>query len=49
MNVLFIGSGGREHALARALSCSPLCGRAYALPGNPSMAEAACLPGAAMQ
>lgn len=49
MNVLFIGSGGREHALARALSRSPLCGRAYALPGNPSMAEAACLPGAAMQ
>lgn len=45
MNILIVGSGGREHALARSLARSPLCGRVYVLPGNPGMAEATCLPG----
>ncbi|PTW62281.1 phosphoribosylamine--glycine ligase [Breoghania corrubedonensis] len=34
MNVLLIGSGGREHALAWALAKSPLIEALYAAPGN---------------
>ncbi|MFT4128817.1 phosphoribosylamine--glycine ligase [Labrys sp. (in: a-proteobacteria)] len=41
MNILLIGSGGREHALAWAISASPLCERLYAAPGNPGMEECA--------
>ncbi|MGO4333699.1 phosphoribosylamine--glycine ligase [Labrys sp. KB_33_2] len=41
MNILLIGSGGREHALAWAVSASPLCERLYAAPGNPGMEECA--------
>ncbi|WP_018266830.1 phosphoribosylamine--glycine ligase [Methylosinus sp. LW4] len=41
MNVLLIGSGGREHAIARALSKSALLTRLYAAPGNPGVAEIA--------
>jgi phosphoribosylamine---glycine ligase len=41
MNILLIGSGGREHALAWAISASPLCDRLYAAPGNPGMEECA--------
>src|SRR5690349_10561466 len=45
MNVLLIGSGGREHALAWALSASPLLGKLYCAPGNAGIAEAAsCVP-----
>jgi phosphoribosylamine--glycine ligase len=39
MNVLLIGSGGREHALAWKLSQSPLLGKLFAAPGNPGIAE----------
>jgi phosphoribosylamine--glycine ligase len=41
MRVLLIGSGGREHALAWALSRSPLLTALYAAPGNPGIAEVA--------
>jgi phosphoribosylamine--glycine ligase len=41
MNVLLIGSGGREHALAWALSASPLASKIYCAPGNGGIAEVA--------
>ena len=41
MKVLVIGKGGREHALAHAVSRSPLVDKLYAAPGNPGMAQIA--------
>lgn len=39
MNVLVVGKGGREHALALAASKSKLCTHLYMAPGNPGMAK----------
>lgn len=41
MNLLLIGAGGREHALARALVKSPRLSKLFAAPGNPGLAEIA--------
>lgn len=41
MNVLILGSGAREHALARACARSPLLGKLLVAPGNPGCAQVA--------
>jgi phosphoribosylamine--glycine ligase len=41
MNILIVGSGGREHALAWKLSKSPQVTRLICAPGNPGMASVA--------
>ncbi|MEX2362752.1 MAG: phosphoribosylamine--glycine ligase N-terminal domain-containing protein, partial [Balneolaceae bacterium] len=38
-NVLLLGSGGREHALAWGISKSPLLDELFIAPGNPGTAE----------
>lgn len=47
-NILIIGSGGREHALARAFEKSPSVAAVYVAPGNPGMEldsrKISCLP-----
>ena len=48
VKVLLVGSGGREHALAWALSKSPLLTKLYCAPGNAGIAQVAeCVPIAA--
>jgi len=41
MNILLLGSGGREHALAWKMAASPLIDRFYCAPGNAGIAEQA--------
>jgi len=41
MNILLLGSGGREHALAWRLAQSPRVDTLYAAPGNPGIARCA--------
>jgi phosphoribosylamine--glycine ligase len=44
MNILLLGSGGREHALAWKIAASPLVDRFYCAPGNAGIArEAQCV------
>jgi phosphoribosylamine--glycine ligase len=40
MNILLLGSGGREHALAWKIAASPLTERLYCGPGNAGIAQA---------
>ena len=41
MNVLIIGNGGREHAIAAAIAKSPSVGKIYCMKGNAGIAELA--------
>lgn len=41
MNILVIGSGGREHALCWAIAASPLTRKLYCAPGNAGIAQVA--------
>src|SRR5580700_2113974 len=44
MNILLLGSGGREHALAWKMAASPLTAKLYCAPGNAGIArEAECV------
>lgn len=45
MQIMLIGGGGREHAIASALAKNPRVSRLYALPGNGGIAETVqCVP-----
>ena len=41
MNVLILGSGGREHTFAHYIAKSPNCERLFVAPGNPGTSEIA--------
>ena len=50
MNVLIVGSGGREHAIAASAAKSPKVKKMYCAPGNAGIAEyAECVPIGAME
>ena len=44
MNILIIGSGGREHALAWKIAASPLVERLWCAPGNAGIAQEGEIP-----
>ena len=44
MNILVVGGGGREHALARKLGQSKRTGKLYCIPGNAGIASDAICP-----
>ena len=39
MNILLLGSGGREHTFAWKMSKSPLCSQLFIAPGNAGTAD----------
>ena len=43
MNILIMGGGGREHALAWKLASSPIVKKVFATPGNPGIGQVAQL------
>ncbi|SLN66401.1 phosphoribosylamine--glycine ligase [Roseisalinus antarcticus] len=45
MNILILGSGGREHAMAWAVKQNPKCDRLIVAPGNAGIAQIAETPG----
>jgi len=50
MNVLIVGSGGREHAIAASVAKSPRAEKIFCAPGNAGIAEyAQCVPIGAME
>lgn len=41
MNILILGGGGREHALAWAIAQNPKCDQLFCAPGNAGIAQVA--------